>query len=191
MTTIEQLLQRSANNDQAAFKQLYEETSGQLFHLISRYVYNEHIAQEVLQDAYLKIWEKSKQYDMNKGKASTWMSRIAINTAFDKIRSQRIRPQSHTQDTDVNELCHEQDDTADILDIHSAIKQLQKDFKALPPQHQECVLLSSLYGYTHQELSQKMQLPLGTIKSLIRRGKGELKHAKSQQILSATSHYRY
>lgn len=179
MTSNEQLLQNTANNNQVAFKQLYDATSKQLFHLISRYIPNEHIAQEVLQDAYLKIWEKSSQFNAEKGKASTWMSRIAINTAFDKIRSQKIRPQAHTSDIDVSELSPSSDATSNTIEINDAIAQLQKDLAALPAKQQECVLLSSLYGYTHQELSEKLELPLGTVKAWIRRAKGELQYLHS------------
>lgn len=174
MASNEQLLLKTAKHDQKAFKQLYDATSGQLYHLISRYIFNEHIAQEVLQDTYLKIWQKSSQYNESKGKASTWINRIAINTAFDKLRSQSIRPQAHCSEIDINDVSRAQDETADSLAIHTALDQLKKDLERLPLKQRDCLLLSSCYGYTHQELAHKLRLPLGTIKSLIRRGKAEL-----------------
>lgn len=173
--TIE-LLQRSAQSDQKAFKHLYDETSPRLFSLVLQLVRRRCLAEEILQETYLKIWKRAGSYDPNKASAIGWMTVIARNTALDTLRNLKARPQETEASyesmrfaaTDMNSA---PDQTAEIeVQLKGLAERLQK----LSPEQIQCLIFSYYYGYSHQELSKMLGKPLGTIKGWIRRGGQQL-----------------
>lgn len=176
MKDINQLLKLSAQKDQSAFKRLYEQTSPKLYSLALRYMVRPSLAEEVLQEAYIKIWGKADRFDSNKGHALAWMSVITRNTALDTKRALISRPEEVkstyegvdfiTSDTNLSL------DTS--LEYVEEIKSMDKRLKALKPEQRKCIIFSYYYGYSHQELSDMMRKPLGTIKSWIRKGGHQL-----------------
>jgi len=81
------LIQRSANNDQLAFKLLYELTSPKLYSLVLKIIKKKKIAEEVLQESYIKIWHRADRYDPTRDSVIGWMSIITRNTAIDTLRA--------------------------------------------------------------------------------------------------------
>ncbi len=176
MKDLNQLLKLSAEKDQTAFKRLYEQTSPKLYSLALRFMGRPSLAEEVLQEAYIKIWDKAGRYDSSKGNALAWMSVITRNTALDTKRAFSSRPDEVestyegadfvTSDTNLSL------DTS--LEYIEEIKNMDKRLKSLKPEQRECIIFSYFYGYSHQELSDMMGKPLGTIKSWIKRGGDQL-----------------
>lgn len=171
-TKINELLQCSAQKDQFAFKCLYEETSARLFSQVLHLVRRRSLAEEVLQEAYLKIWKRADSYDSTKGSVIGWMSVIARNTALDALRSLNSRPEEveagyecmNFAVTDFNE----KPDKRTEFEIQ--VRRLIGRLKKLRPEQIQCLLFSYYYGYSHQELSELLGTPLGTIKGWLRRG---------------------
>jgi len=169
-----ELLKQSANNNQQAFKKLYDETSPILYSLALRILDKKHLAEECLQEAYLKIWQKSASFDASRSSPLTWMYTITRNTALDKLRSRKSRPQQTIiDDYDLSSLSSSTLMPDSMMALRSEIKQRLGSLKGLKPLQRECIMLSSYYGHTHQELSKKLGIPLGTVKAWIRRGKSQ------------------
>jgi len=172
MKELNKLLKLSAEKDQVAFKQLYELTSTRLFRLALRYMKRPSLAEEVLQEAYIKIWDKAESYDSDKGNAIAWMSVITRNTSLDTMRASTNRPEEV-------ETTYEGDDfVASDINLGSDIRfdyveqteNMDARLKKLKPEQRQSIIFSYFYGYTHKEISVLMDKPLGTIKSWIKRG---------------------
>ena len=171
MNTLNTLLLQTAKNNQSAFQQLYQETSPKLFSLSLRLVnYDNETAEEVLQEAFIKIWNKAEKFNVNTGSAISWMSTIVRNQAFDRLRSYKSRPQL------VEELEFE---TVEYTSLqlqpeqqHSHNQQIavfKEMLENLPENQRECVTHSIVYGRSHSEISKIMDIPLGTVKAWLRR----------------------
>ena len=176
MNDLNQLLELTAHKDQAAFKRLYDQTSPRLFSIAKRIMERESLAEEVLQEAYIKIWDKAERYNSSKGHALAWMTVITRNTALDTLKSLSVRPEevetvyegSPYVASDIN-LSPE-----NRIDYLKQLKQTDERLNALQAEQKQCIIFSHFYGYSHQELSEILEKPLGTIKSWIRRGNSQI-----------------
>lgn len=176
MNDLNQLLKLSAKKDQAAFKSLYEQTSPKLYSLALRYMKRPSLAEEVLQESYIKIWDKASRYDSSQGNAIAWMSVITRNKALDTKRTFSRRPEE-VESTYEGEDFVASDINLSIesqTDFVEEIKNLDKGLNMLNPEQRKCIIFSRFYGYTHKELSLMLGKPLGTIKTWISRGAEEL-----------------
>jgi RNA polymerase sigma-70 factor (ECF subfamily) len=158
-----QLLQRCAAQDQAAFRALYDKTSGILFARLLRMLRRRSVAEEVLQDVYVRIWQRAAQFELNRGKALAWMVTIARYCAIDLMRRERI---SLVSDDAVEEVADESGaepaaDKPNNFDF--CIGQLNENTR-------RCLTLAFVEGRSHDEIAQVTTHPLGSVKSWIRRG---------------------
>lgn len=137
--------------------------------VIQNIVKDEAIAEDVLQECFVKIWRHSSKYDNKKAKLFTWLYRIARNTAIDKLRSRKKKLSSEIQINDSNvyklpsyKLNH------DTMDLKKHMATLDKKYQ---------IVLQALYfeGMTQQEASEELDIPLGTVKSRLKIGLRELK----------------
>lgn len=162
------LLHRVQNKEQLALKLLYELCSGKVLGLISRIVNDRHEAEDVLQDVFIKIWNQAEQH-RNQGSAWAWICVMSRNSSLDRLRKVQKHPHISTDDNDelINSLIQDFDGPDNIA--------LNRCLYTLKEQTRTSVLQSYLYGYSHNELAQKMSVPLGTMKAWIRRGLQELK----------------
>lgn len=153
------------NKDRKGLDWLYDHYSAALYGHILRIVKNQEIAEEVLQDIFLKIWNKFDSYDENKGKLFTWMVNIARNQSIDKIRSKEITRQNKTGDIgnfvnriDNQENVEQRTEEIGITDL----------LKILPEEQRFVVDHLYLKGYTQSELAGEFNIPLGTVKTRLR-----------------------
>jgi RNA polymerase sigma factor (sigma-70 family) len=157
---------------QAALDYLYDHYSGALYGIVSRIVRREEVAEEVLQDVFLKIWDKAESYDPTKGKLFTWMLNLARNQAIDKMRSKEISKGRKTEDIDnlVNKI-----DNAEhtVLAVDSI--GLKEVLDRLPEVQRFVVEHLYLKGYSQSELADEFDIPLGTVKTRLRLGMMELR----------------
>lgn len=133
---------------------------------------NEDIAEELLQDVFLKIWDKIENYDAGKGKLFTWMLNIARNQAIDKTRSKEMNKGKKTDDIDnfVNRIDSQSygELQVDAIGLKEVLDRLSKDQK---------FVVDHLYlkGYTQSELAEEFDIPLGTVKTRLRLAMVELR----------------
>ena len=123
------------------------------------------MAEEVLQDVFLKIWDRMESYDASKGKLFTWMLNIARNQAIDKTRSKEFSKDKKTGDIDnfVNRIDSEEfiEQQVEAIGMKEILKSLPEDQRFIIDQHY-------LKGYTQAEISEEFNLPLGTVKTRMR-----------------------
>jgi len=166
---LQKLMERCVERDQAAFNELYDQTSKRLFATLLNILKIEAVAEEALQETYIKIWDKVADYQSELGQPLTWMTSIARYQALDVLRKRRIRENQETSwdDTPLLESSLSQPDPAQMSEFQDILEQC---FGKLSDDQRQCILRAYLEGLTHDELSESTQSPVGTIKSWIRRG---------------------
>ncbi len=160
----------SPHRDQKAFKRLYEVTSPRLYSLVLGLLKHKGMAEEILQESYFKIWNSADSYQQGKGKAITWMATVTRNKALDKLRSLKARPKETETVYEGVEFAATDLQPDNLTTVDEELQQLMDCLDDLQAEQKECILLSYYHGYTHHELAERMQKPLGTVKAWIRRG---------------------
>ncbi|MCK5399999.1 MAG: sigma-70 family RNA polymerase sigma factor [Flavobacteriaceae bacterium] len=155
--------------DKRAIPLIYENYSGSLLGVIHKITKDRALAEDALQESFIKIWKNAEKYDSNKAKLFTWLYRIARNTAIDKLRSHNIKFTKEIQiaDTNVYKLSTS-GLNQDTIDLKKHVASLETKYQ---------IVLKALYfeGMTQQEASEELSIPLGTIKSRLKIGLRELK----------------
>jgi len=151
--------------DRSALAYLYDHYAGALYGVIFRILKKEAIAEEVLQDVFLKIWDRFDQYDPSKGKLFTWLLNIARNQAIDKTRSREISQERKTSDIENVVSRIENEDYSEQRIEGIGVKDILKD---LPEEQRFVVEYLYLKGYTQSELAEEFNIPLGTVKTRLR-----------------------
>jgi RNA polymerase sigma-70 factor (ECF subfamily) len=163
---IVELLQE--RNDKA-ISLLYEHYGDTLYGVAYKVVRDEELAQDVLQESFVKIWKKSDSYDATKAKLFTWLFRITRNTAIDKLRSINTKTEREIQ-IDVSNVYNigVQSTRPELLDVRENLDKIDDKYQ---------IVLDALFfqGMTQQEASEELDIPLGTIKSRLKIGLRELK----------------
>ena len=151
--------------DRSAFEYLYDHYSGALLGVISRIIKREELAEEILQDVFLKVWDRIGSYDPSKGKLFTWMLNIARNQAIDKTRSKEFSKGKKTDD--IENLVSKVDKDG-FTEMHVEGIGLQDVLKRLPEDQRFVIDQHYLKGYTQAEMAEEFDLPLGTVKTRMR-----------------------
>ncbi|MFC5285258.1 RNA polymerase sigma factor [Pedobacter alpinus] len=151
---------------------LYEMYSSSLLGIIQRVIVDKEIAEDVLQEALVKIWNSIHQYDASKGRLFTWMVNVARNLSIDKVRSKDYRNHSKNQDLEnhVNSIDSQRSTEfkPELMGVKDLLQKLKPDQKII-------VELIYFQGFTHVEAAEELSLPLGTVKTRLRMGIIELR----------------
>jgi RNA polymerase sigma-70 factor (ECF subfamily) len=166
---LDELLGRCARRDAAALQALYARTAPQLLAILVRMLGTRAAAEDALQDAFVRIWQQAGQFERIKGRPMAWMVAIARNRAIDLQRA--ARP---TLLLDAAELAGAEQlrvegaaDTAEFAATHAA---LHRCLELLGASQRLCLLLAYQRGLTQERIAFSIGQPLGTVKSLVRRG---------------------
>ncbi|MDT0558308.1 RNA polymerase sigma factor [Ichthyenterobacterium sp. W332] len=165
----QQIITLLANEDERALNLLYKNYSNSLYGVILKVTNNEEIAEDALQETFIKVWKNAKKYDAKKAKLFTWLYRIARNTAIDKLRSFNNRFQKEVQIDKSNVyILPTMNLNQDVIDLKEHVARLEEKYQ---------IVLKALFfeGMTQQEASDELEIPLGTIKSRLKIGLRELK----------------
>jgi RNA polymerase sigma-70 factor (ECF subfamily) len=168
-----ELLSRSALGDRAAFAALYAATRSKLFAVSLRIVRERPLAEEVLQDSFVSIWNHAADYAQAKSAPSTWMAAIVRNRSVDILRRPREQEDIDEALTAalVDEAASPQRDAEARAEGHSLRDCLQE----LDAEQRQSIALAFFHGLSHSELAAHLRRPLGTVKTHIRRGLLRLK----------------
>ncbi len=158
------LLERVAEGDMAAFRLLYDEIAGRVLSITTRILRDRQAAEDAAQEALVRIWRNARQYNRAKGEPLAWMGVIARNAALDMI--QRRPSAEGLEAADTLELAIPAVDPPDA--------RFGQCLRKLPPEQARAITLMYTYGLSHSELAEMLGLPLGTIKSWVRRGMAKL-----------------
>lgn len=158
-----ELLEGLQLHDEQAFSFLYDRYSKALFSIILQVIPQQELAEDVLQEVFIKIWQNIKSYDETKGRLYTWMLNIARNQAIDRTRSKDFNNRSKT--TGLSETVYNQQKVVEskVDDIG-----LKKILSNLPEENRKLLELAYFQGYTQDEISKMLNIPLGTVKTRIR-----------------------
>src|SRR5512145_1695719 len=168
------LLQRIAARDADALAELYDRHSRLLFGLILRIVRDREQAEEILQEAFVRVWTRGQTYDAQFGGPLPWMVRVARNCAIDRLRALRVRAALNAPA--VNFSAVEAAAPADIQSPEATVliaetrRTLTDALGGLPAEQRQLIAAAFFEGYTHSELARRFGLPLGTVKTRIRAG---------------------
>ena len=172
------LIDRVGRRDEAALKQLYEQTSPRLFGLAIRVVRQREWAEDVLQEAFLTIWRVASDYRGSLSPPMAWLGLIVRSRALDLLRRRAADRTRLTQEFDEQMADQIEADTpgpAENADASEQAWALHQCLSQLEGRQREVVSLAYLRDMSHGELARQLELPLGTVKSWIRRGLEKLR----------------
>jgi RNA polymerase sigma-70 factor, ECF subfamily len=162
------LLGAVAKRDIAAFEKLYEATRAKLYGVLLRILGRPELAEEVMQETYLKVWKTADKFDPLLASPITWMVAIARNRAIDIVRKR-----TEISIEDAPEAMGIADDTAPPplarREMNEELKRLLSCLGKLDPEKQRIVLLAYYSGWGREQLSKKLDIPVNTIKTWLRR----------------------
>ncbi len=167
------LLARVAARERDAFATLYRATSAKLWGIIVRIVPRRDIAEDLLQDVYVRIWERAGGFDPAKASPITWMVSIARNRAIDEIR--RRRPVSIEDAPEALEIEGTDPDPLTATQQSEELRRLKECLEGLEPERREMVLLAYYSGLSRDELAQRFAHPVNTIKTWLHRSLAQLR----------------
>ena len=165
---LEDLLAAVVRRDRQAFRELYDATASKLFATILRIVRNKPAAEEVLQDVFLRIWQNAESYAPQTASARTWMNSIARNRAIDVLRQKSfvsVSPAEGEEGSWYDRIAEDRDREADMVNNAS----LRRCLEGIDAQARDCVLLAYYEGFSREELAQRYDRPVNTIKTWLHR----------------------
>jgi RNA polymerase sigma-70 factor (ECF subfamily) len=169
----DEALAACARGDRRGLRLLYEHEAPKLMGVALRIVRRRDLADEVVHDAFVQIWQRAGSFDASRGGARAWIFSIVRHRAIDVVRGQR---RETAVDAPVLEAIA--DSTADADDSLMRLADnvaLRHCLGALDPRRRACILLAYVDGYTHEQIATRLSAPLGTVKGWIRRGLQALK----------------
>jgi len=167
------LLARVAGRDQHAFASLYRATSAKLYGIVIGILVRRSLADEALQEIYVRIWERAADFDATRGSAIAWMAAIARYRALDEVRRLKTTPV-----VELPEGFDVADDTVTALDALERSERLRAVLTCLDGldgEKREAVLLAYYRGASREWLSQRYGRPVATIKTWLRRSLSQLR----------------
>lgn len=172
------LLQRIAKRDPAAVSELYDLRSSFLYTVILRIVGDGAEAEDVLQEVFLRVWDKASSYNPELSPPFAWLTRIARNLAIDRLRSKGSKTRDREEDigsyTHIEDINHGA--RPDNAAIHSEQqREIAEAMIQLPLEQRTLIEYAYFRGYTQSELAEHFKLPLGTVKTRIRSGMSMLR----------------
>ena len=163
------LLARTARRDADAFAEFYDRTSPVLFSVAKSILQDEAVAEDVLQEVYLQIWEKASVFDPALGKPISWAIALTRNRCLDRLRAIKRRDVAlQTFATTMEDFASEV--PLANVELKESAEIVKQAMSGLSDKQREAIELSLLRGFPHTEVAEMMGEPLGTIKAWIRRG---------------------
>ena len=161
------LLAAVAKGDEAAFERLYAATRAKLFGVVLRILRRQDLAEEVIQEAYVKIWNSAGQFNPALSSPITWMASIARNRAIDVVRKRTEA--SIEEEPAAMEVAADSPDPLARREMTEELKRLLECVGRLEPDRQKLVLLAYYNGWSREQLAAKFETPVNTVKTWLRR----------------------
>jgi RNA polymerase sigma factor (sigma-70 family) len=159
-----------AAGDQQAFSALYDAVAGKVYGLALRLTGNPALAEDVVADTFTQAWRQADRYEASRGKVSTWLLTICRSRALDALRREDV-----ADDIDDHDMEDPRIGPAALLEYANTSAMLQAALQRLEPAQRQLLALAYFRDMTHSELADYTAMPLGTVKTLIRKGLIELR----------------
>jgi RNA polymerase sigma factor (sigma-70 family) len=160
-----ELIQRLREKDVKAFEYLYDNYSSAVYGIILKIVRSEDFAEELLNDCFLRIWDKIGDYDSSKGRLFTWILNISRNIALDKLRSKEYKIKIKTDDVSDNVLISDTHYSDANKPEFIGVKEI---LDKLPVEQKKLIDMMYFQGYSQSEIAEELSMPLGTVKTRVR-----------------------
>jgi RNA polymerase sigma factor (sigma-70 family) len=168
--TENELVQLLKQRTQTSFNYLYDNYSGALYNVVLSILQDKELSNDVLQEVFIKIWRQIDQYDPEKGRLFTWLVNISRNASIDTLRSKTYHLQKQNR-----ELTENVYSAAGTINIQTDEIGLRKIVHSLKEDHKVLIELAYFQGYTQDEISKFLNIPLGTVKTRLRSALIQLK----------------
>lgn len=180
------LLQRIAQQDDAALATFYDATAARCYAVARRFTQDAWLAEDVVADVYLQVWQQAARYDVGRGSALTWLLMLCRSRALDALRR---RDQAESV-AEPETLCDARTATAesplDQLESLDRRARVHAALETLAPDARQLLALAFFRGLTHQEIAAQTGLPLGTAKTILRKAQQQLKRQLANLAPAAT-----
>jgi RNA polymerase sigma factor (sigma-70 family) len=163
-------LGRTGEGDRAAFRRVYEATSAKLLGVTLRILADRQLAEDVLQDTYLTVWRKAESFDASRASPITWLVTIARNRAIDRLRSGAAMRRSTPIDEATTVIPDDAPSPAQAVETGDDVRRLNHCLGELDDRTGGAIRTAFIEGVTYDALAARENVPLGTMKSWIRRG---------------------
>ena len=168
------LVQRS---DPRAFEVLYERHSGSAFSLAYRMVGRGNVAEDVVQEAFLSIWRSGARYERARGSVRTWVLGIVHHRAIDQLRRSSVHDKRRASDEGLEERLESRERTDNEVARREEAATIRSAMDSLPAEQSHVIELAYFGGFTHPEIAEMLETPVGTIKGRMRLGLEKMRHA--------------
>lgn len=172
------LVTRVAAGDSDAFAALYDATSLKLFGICLRILRRQELAEEILQEVYIRIWDKAADFDASRASPITWMATIARNRAIDEVR--RKKPVFADDMAGTEEISDPARTPAEHLEASDETQRLERCLGQLNAPQRSAVRLAYLDGLSRAEIAERLDQPVGTVKTWLHRSLKQLKDCLGQ-----------
>ena len=178
------LINLLVDKDENALGELYDRYGRLVFSISLNSISDPSLAEEITQDVFLRLWKNASSYRSEYGKVATWIASITRNRAIDEIRRMNVRPESRLTSWEFTDL----ELRENSLDVESQIELLQQQNRVrraisqLPEEQRQVLALAYFQGYTHREIAEIMNQPLGTVKTRIRLAMNKLRSSLEYEI---------
>jgi RNA polymerase sigma-70 factor, ECF subfamily len=167
-----ELMRRVVERDQAAFEAIYEQYAQLVHRMAQRILEDSQAAEEVMQDVFFQLWRWPERWNPEQGTFLNWLLTVTRHTAIDQYRRRSRRPT-----LPVDQLDYQHDDSTHF-ERHSDNQTILRNLlRKLPVEQRQVIVLAFLKGMTHEEISDHLNIPLGTAKSRLRLGMQKLREA--------------
>jgi len=172
----EEIIARVRSGEGWAMSVLYDRYARLVFSLSLKILNDRSAAEETVQEVFVKVWKRCREYDARRGKFSSWLTGIAHNHAIDELRRRRVRPSASDGEDDAMDAVL--DDGPAPLDL--AMQSLEhrrivEALKQIPDEQRHAIEMAYFEGLTQQEIAERLGDPLGTVKTRMRLGMQKLK----------------
>lgn len=171
------LVLRMAARDCEAFTEFYDRYSSRMFGLVLKMTSRRCEAEDVLQETFWQVWSRASQFDGRRGSPLVWLVQIARSRAIDHLRRRR----SHQRTTEPHDVATS-GQVLDNIEQEDLAIQAQDALSNLPQEQNEVIRLAFFGGLTHEEIARQRSIPLGTVKTRIRRGMQSLRKSLNGRV---------
>ena len=172
------LMTRVGGGDRAALRQLYDATSAKLFGVCLRILSDREESEDVLQEVFVTIWRRADRFDASRTSVMTWVSTIARNRSIDRLRARG--PMAHAEPVEQINLPDKAPGAEALLEAAGEDARLHACLSTLDDRTEAVIRTAFFEGVTYEALARRMDTPLGTVKSWVRRGLAKLKGCLAQ-----------
>jgi len=178
----EELMELVADGDARAFEVVYDRHGGPAFSLAYRMVGNRTIAEDITQEAFLSIWRSRVRYQRERGSVRSWVLGIVHHRGIDALRRNLVHERRRASAEGIEER-HEAPERTDVeVARRDEARSVRAAIDELPDQQGQVIELAYFGGFTHTQIAEMLQMPIGTVKGRMRLGLEKLRRALSQEV---------